>query len=207
MGVDGKLVLTYNQNTPKILYYNIVANTSTDNPDVNKELVLDRGIEGNNTINFRESRYAGQFNILANSDNTFTYDLDRYPEEPSYTSSSTTEIIYDTTSKTAYGPIAAIAIPEKWKGYTRLPGVSTVTSDTGTGAILEASSTSIGVPQTTKIDNIGFDYPSDFTLRPQSKLPQIIKISALSGLKRVGITSYGRGYNHSPSLVVYFFYS
>ena len=202
VGIDGKLVLTYNQNTPKILYYNIVANTSTDNPDINKELVLDKGIEGNNTINFRESRYAGQFNILANSDNTFTYDLDRYPEEPSYTSSSTTEIIYDTTSKTAYGPIAAIAIPEKGKGYTRLPGVSTVTSATGTGAILEASSRSIGIPKTAKINNIGFDYPSDFTLRPQSKLPQIIKIEALSGLKAVGITSYGRGYNQPPQLVV-----
>ena len=126
----------------------------------------------------------------------------KYPEEPSYTSSSTTEIIYDTTSKTAYNPIAAIAIAEKGKGYTRLPGVSTVTSDTGTGAILEASSTSIGVPRTTKLENIGFDYPSDFTLRPQSKLPQIIKISALSGLKSVGITSYGRGYNQPPQLVV-----
>ena len=80
-------------------------------------------------------------------------------------------------------PIAAIAIAEKGKGYTRLPGVSTVTSDTGTGAILEASSRSIGIPKTAKINNIGFDYPSDFTLRPQSKLPQIIKIEALSGLK------------------------
>ena len=48
-------------------------------------------------------------------------------------------------------PIAAISLSEKGKGYTRLPGVSTVTSDTGTGAILEASSTSIGVPQTTKL--------------------------------------------------------
>jgi len=80
--------------------------------------------------------------------------------------------------------------------------VSTVTSDTGTGAILEASSKSIGIPKTAKINNIGFDYPSDFTLRPQSKLPQIIKIEALSGLKAVGITSYGRGYNQPPSLVV-----
>ena len=202
VGVDGKLVLTYNQNTPKILYYNLVANTSTDNPDINKELVLDRGIDGNNTINFRESRYAGQYNILANSDNTFTYDLSRYPEEASYTSSSTTEIIYDTTSRTAYGPIAAISLSEKGKGYTRLPGVSTVTSATGTGAILEASSTSIGVPRTTKLESIGFDYSSDFTLRPQSKLPQIIKIAALSGLKSVGITSYGRGYNQPPQLVV-----
>ncbi len=202
VGVDGKLILTYNQNTPKILYYNLVANTDSDNPDVNNELVLDKEIIGNNSITFRDSRYAGQFNILANSDNTFTYDLDRFPEESSYTSSSTTEIIYDTTSKSAYGPIAAISLSDKGKGYTRLPGVSTVTSDTGTGAILEASSTSIGVPKTTKLESIGFDYPSDFTLRPQSKLPQIIKIEALSGLKEVGITSYGRGYNQPPQLVV-----
>jgi len=202
VGIDGKLTLTYNQNTPRLLYYNLVANTSSDNPDINKELVLDKEIIGNNSISFKDSRYAGQFNILANSTNTFTYDLNRFPEEESYTSSSTTILSYNTTSKTAYGPIAAVSLSEKGKGYTRLPGVSTVTSDTGTGAILEASSTSIGVPQTTKIDNIGFDYPSDFTLRPQSKLPQIIKISALSGLKRVGITSYGRGYNHPPTLVV-----
>ena len=77
-----------------------------------------------------------------------------------------------------------------------------MTSDTGTGAILEASSRSIGIPKTAKINNIGFDYPSDFTLRPQSKLPQIIKIEALSGLKAVGITSYGQGYNQPPQLVV-----
>ena len=202
VGVDGKLILTFNQNTPKILYYNLVANTSSDNPDINKELVLDKEIIGNNSISFRDSRYAGQFNILANSTNTFTYNLNRYPEEASYTSSDTTILSYETTSKTAYGPIAAVSLSEKGKGYTRLPGVSTVTSDTGSNAILEASSTSIGVPQTTKLESIGFDYPSDFTLRPQSKLPQIIKISALSGLKRVGITSYGRGYNHPPSLVV-----
>ena len=75
--------------------------------------------------------------------------LDKFPEKPSYESSSTTILNYDTTSKTAYGPIAAISISLTGKGYKRLPGVSTVTSDTGTGAILEASSTSIGVPKTT----------------------------------------------------------
>ena len=202
VGIDGKLVLTYNQHTPKILYYNLVANTSTDNPDVNKELVLDKEILGNNSISFKDSLFAGQFNVIANSTNTFTYDLDTFPEESSYVNSDTTSIVYDTTSKTAYGPIASIVLAEKGRGYTRLPGVSTVTSDTGTGAILEASSTSIGVPKTTRLESIGFDYPSDFTLRPQSKLPQIIKIDALSGLREVGITSYGRGYNHPPALVV-----
>jgi len=202
VGIDGKLILTYNQNTPKILYYNLVANTSSDNPDINKELVLDQEIEGNNTLLFKDSRYSGSFNVIANSANTFTYDLDTFPEEPSYTNSDTTSIVYDTTSKTAFGPIAAVSLADKGKGYTRLPGISTVISDTGTGAILEASSRSIGVPQTTKLESIGFDYPSDFTLRPQSKLPQIIKIEALSGIKEVGITSFGRGYNHPPTLVV-----
>ena len=85
--------------------------------------------------------------------------MDRYPEVASYTSSDTTILSYETTSKTAYGPIAAVSLSEKGKGYTRLPGVSTVTSDTGSNAILEASSTSIGVPQTTKLESIGFDYP------------------------------------------------
>ena len=115
------MVLTYNNNTSDILYYNLVANTDSDNPDINKELVLDKGIVGNNSLNFKNSRYDGQFNIIANSDNTFTYDLDRYPETASYTSSSTTILNYDTTSKTAYGPIAAISLSEKGKGYTRLP--------------------------------------------------------------------------------------
>ena len=202
VGIDGKVVLKVNQYTPKILYYNLVPTTQDDNPDINKELVLDKGIEGNNTISTKESRYAGTYKILANSDNTFTYDLDRYPEVPSYTASATTKLNYETTSKTAYGPIAYVALADKGKGYTRLPGITTVTSDSGTGAILEASSTSIGVPKTTKINNIGFDYPCDFTLRPQSKLPQTIKISALSGFESIGITSYGKGYNTPPALVV-----
>ena len=36
VGVDGSLTLTYNNNTPDILYYNLVANTDSSNPDVNK---------------------------------------------------------------------------------------------------------------------------------------------------------------------------
>ena len=202
VGVDGKVVVTYNENTPKILYYNIVPTTSDDNPDVNKELVLDKGIEGNNSVSIRGSRYAGRHKILANSKNTFTYNLDRYPEEPSYESSTDTLLKYKTTSKSAYGPIADVAIADKGRGYTRLPGISTVSTKTGSGAILEASSTSIGKIEKATIENIGFDYPSDFTLRPQSKLPQVIKIDALSGLKSIGITSYGRGYNQPPALVV-----
>ena len=201
VGIDGKLQLKVNQYTPKILYYNLVPNTASDNPDINSEMVLDAKLEGNNTINIKTSRYAGQFNVLANSDNTFTYDLEKYPEVPSYSSSNAT-LEYTTSSKSAYGSISFVSLADKGRGYKRLPGISTVSTDSGSGAILEASSKTIGRIKNTEIQNIGFDYPGDFTLRPQAKLPQIIKIDALSGLESVGITSYGRGYNTPPALVV-----
>ena len=202
IGVDGKLVLKVNQYTPKILYYNLIPTTDSQNLDINKELVLDKKLIGNNEINIKTSRYAGQTDVIVTTTSEFTYDLDKYPEVASYAASATTKLDYTTTSKTAYGPIAHIALADKGRGYKRIPGISTVTTDSGSGAILEASSTSIGVPKTFEIENIGFDYPSDFTLRPQSKLPQIIKIEALSGFESIGITSYGRGYNQPPALVV-----
>jgi len=201
VGIDGKLTLTVNQYTPKVLYYNLVANTSVDNLQVNKELVLDTKIEGNNLISIKGSRYAGQFSILATSPNTFEYDIKQYPEVPEYTAPSS-KLDYETTSKTAYGSIGYVALADKGRGYKRLPGITTVSTKSGSGALLEASSETIGKIKTTEIENIGFDYPCDFTMRPQSKLPQIIKIEALSGLKFVGITSYGRGYNQPPALVV-----
>ena len=147
------------------------------------------------------SRFDGQFDVLADSDRTFTYNLQKYPEVATYNSSNAT-ISYTTTSKTAYGPISFVSLADKGRGYKRLPGITTVTSDSGSGAILEASSKTIGLIKNTEIQNIGFDYPCDRTLRPQAKLPQIIKIDALSGLESVGITSYGRGYNTPPALVV-----
>ena len=201
VGIDGKLQLKVNQYTPKILYYNLIANTASDNPDINKEMVLDKELEGNNTINIKSSRFDGQFDVLADSDRTFTYNLQKYPEVATYNSSNAT-ISYTTTSKTAYGPISFVSLADKGRGYKRLPGITTVTSDSGSGAILEASSKTIGLIKNTEIQNIGFDYPCDRTLRPQAKLPQIIKIDALSGLESVGITSYGRGYNTPPALVV-----
>ena len=202
IGVDGKVTLKVNQYTPKILYYNLIPTTDSQNLDINKELVLDKKLIGNNEINIKTSRYAGQYDVLATTSSEFTFDVDKYPEVPSYTASATTKLDYQTTSKNAYGPIAHIALADKGRGYKRIPGISTVTTDTGSGAILEASSTSIGVPKTFEIENIGFDYPSDFTLRPQSKLPSVIKIEALSGFESIGITSYGRGYNQPPALVV-----
>ena len=54
----------------------------------------------------------------------------------------------------------------------------------------------------TTLENIGFDYPSDVTLQPEVIFPQILRITPLTGFKSIGITSLGKGYIQSPSLVV-----
>ena len=67
-----------NQYTPKILYYNLIPTTDSQNLDVNKELVLDKKLIGNNEINIKTSRYAGQTDVIVTTTSEFTYDLDKY---------------------------------------------------------------------------------------------------------------------------------
>ena len=67
---------------------------------------------------------------------------------------------------------------------------------------MEPSSTTIGKVESISLTNIGFDYSSDFTLRPTVKLPQTFRIEPLTGFESIGVTSVGRGYNTAPSLIV-----
>ena len=60
---------------------------------------------------------------------------------------------------------------DKGSGYTDIPGITTVTTSTGTGAVLEASSKTIGKVVRATIENIGFDYPADLTLEPSTLFP------------------------------------
>jgi len=196
-----KVTLNVNQNTPDILYYKLIPINSKENLTGNKEIVVDDSVHLNNQILIKNSDYSGEFTISDYTPNTFSYNLRRYPEASSYTSSQS-EISYTTDSSNAFGPISSVKIKDKGKGYTKLPGISTVVSDYGTGAILEASSKTIGKIRTTKIENIGFDYPSDFTLKPSTSVPQVLKVEPLTSFDYIGVTSFGTGYTVAPKLVV-----
>ena len=200
---DAKVTFTLNESTPHLLYYRLVPLNLKDNPAVNKEIVLDDEVDLNNQIILESSRYNGKFKIISTGSTTFSYDLGRIPEESTYTASAdTSKISYETISPFAYGSIAKINLSDGGKGYTQLPGISTVTSDLGSGSVLQASTKTIGKAVKTKIQNIGFDYPADLTLRPEVRFPQTLKIEPLTGFKSIGVTSFGRGYNSAPSLIV-----
>ena len=199
---DAKLNLSVTKNLPDILYYKFTpVNLSVISKEKN-EIVIDKEVDGNNQINVNDSIYSGVFKVTGiGSTTTFNYNLIEAPEKSSY-SSVESKLNYITNSKTAYGSIAEIETKYRGNGYEKIVGVSSISSNLGTKAILEPKSESIGKILSTKIENIGFNYPSDNTLRPVANLPEILKIESLTSFNEIGITSAGKNYTIAPRLIV-----
>ncbi|MAG48953.1 hypothetical protein CMO86_04590, partial [Candidatus Woesearchaeota archaeon] len=124
-----------------------------------------------------------------------------FPESVSYASTTST-LLYETDCDHTRGPIAKIEVINPGKNYYDLPGITTLTTNGGEGAILEAQSNTIGSLKSSSIQDVGFGLPSDPTLRPKLLFPQSIRIDPAATFVQVGITSFGRGFSITPKLVV-----
>jgi hypothetical protein len=198
-----KVVLTVNEYLPEKIYYNLVPIYEYPLPIEKEEITTDSTVISNNQIQVKFSDYNGKQNIISTSSTSFTFNLPKYPESSSYTSSAGSLLDYETDSSNAYGPISKVKITSKGGNYYDLPSISSVTSDYGSGSILESHSSSIGKIKKSKINDIGFDFPTDFTLKPNVKLTQIAKIEPLASFQSIGITSFGRGYTSPAKLLVF----
>jgi len=198
---DAKLTLNIKDDTPTNLFYKLSPVNTPDNLPQNKEIVNDTSVLLNNQIIIESSKYNGTFKIISTGSTTFTYDIDNYPENGSY-STSNSKLKFSTISTSAYGSIEEINITDGGGGYKNLPGITTITSDLGVGAVVEPFSVTVGKPTKVTLQNIGFDYPNDRTLKPEALFPQVLRITPLTGFKSIGITSFGKGYITNPSLVV-----
>jgi hypothetical protein len=202
---DAKVTLSINENTPENLYYKLVPIYNGTLPENKKLINEDREVLSNNEIQINKSQYNGEYKVIVGSTTSFTYNVAKVPEENLYTS-GISSIKYETNSSNAYGSISKIKITNKGQNYYSLPQVLNITgistSGIGTGAILKLSSTSIGKIKSVKINDIGFDFPSDLTIRPSVAIPQVIEVDPLSSFESIGISSFGRGYTSAPRLIV-----
>ena len=199
----GKATLTVNKNIPENLYYKLDIITESNLPDVPTDkgkIIVDDEVVLGNQIKIRESLYNGRHVINLGTTTSFTYTLAEIPEQSSYGSSS--EVSYETDCTHTFGPIAEVQITNPGSNYYSLPGVTTVTTAAGSGAIFETFGVGIGSVKSVSIKDIGFKYPSDRTLDPTIIFPQVIKINSLASFESVGITSFGRGFIVSPKLIV-----
>ena len=199
---DAKVILNINEKTPENLYYNLIPIYNGILPENKRLISVDSEVISNNQIQVKSSIYNGKHNIIANSETSFTYTLPIVPEKNSYNSNEST-IRYKTTSTNTTGSISKIKLVNKGQNYYSLPQIKSVNSIEGNGSILEASSKTIGKIKTTRIKNIGFNFPSDFTVRPSISIPQVIKVELLSSLESIDVISFGRGYTSPPKLLVF----
>ena len=205
VGIDAnaRLTLVVNDEVPQNLFYKFSIVNSNFIEDVKKELIIDDEVNSFNKIDVVNSVYDGEFSVAGvGTTNTFIYDVNQIPERSSY-SQLNGGLTYETNSPTAYGAISDINITFKGSNYKEIVGVSTVVGIvTGTGAVLEPFSSSIGKVLSTKIENIGFDYPTDYTIRPTTNLPEVLLLESLSSFDEIGISSAGKNYSIAPNLIV-----
>ena len=203
VGIDSnaKIILSLDENTPTTLFYSLDPIYNDNLPDVKAQISIDKSVFSNNEIDIRESLYNGKHSIVSISSTEFTYNLPVKPENTLYDQNNS-KLYYKTISKNANGPIESFNITSYGKNYYKLPGFVRVNSKNGKGAILNYSSKSIGNIKKTKIDNIGFDFPTDVTLKPDVALPQSLKIEPLSSFKSIRIISNGKGYVVPPRLLI-----
>ena len=206
-GIDGtaKVSLVVNDDTPDRLYYRLdPVYESDDVPAEKTQISIDADVLENNTAKVLKSLYNGKHRVSTAASDSFTFTLGVTPEKSSYISStSAANITYETTCTHARGPVTQIEIVNGGRSYFALPGVTTITSVDGRGVILEAKGNKIGRINKTRIKNIGFDFPSDKSLRPSITLPNVISIKSLKSFDAIGISSAGRGYSTAPKLLVF----
>ena len=202
VSTDAKVTLSVDEQTPTKIFYKLDPVFESDLPTEKNEIFIDNEVASNNEIKVRESVYNGKHTVSIGSSTQFSYTISEVPEKTSYTPAPS-RLTYDTDCEHAYGSIAKFDIKNPGRNYYSLPGISTITTTVGKNAIVEADSTNIGVIKKTKINNIGFNFPSDKTVRPNLGLVQIIGIDPLTSIESIGITSIGRGYTQAPGLLLF----
>ena len=205
VGIDStaNLTLFVSDFVPSVLWYSFKNVNTTFSPLSKRELLIDEDVSSFNQVNLVGSQYDGSHTVTGIASTSFTYNLSKVPDVVSYGSTNSSPT-YDTSSLTAYGSITKAVVTNPGAGYRSLPGINTVRSGFGTDAILFPESRNIGqiLNYQYSSKNIGFDYPSDYTLRTVANLPEILEIESLNSFVRIGISSNGKNYLLAPDLVV-----
>jgi hypothetical protein len=188
--------LKYSDNIPSRLYYSLEKSGFISTSDID--------VSNYSQINFVDSEYNGTYKVFGISTNTFNISPLRVPGILQYTKSQTDLLEYNTKSSTAInGSIAKVRILSKGFNFNKLPKFESITSVDGIDANVAAISTSIGQPKEVRIRDIGYEYSSDKTLRPEAGIPVVARIDNLDSIDYFDIKYGGSNYLSAPDLILF----
>lgn len=119
------------------------------------------------------------------------------------------------------GQVQSVLVTSPGKGYTTatvdidsVPGilgagltgsgaeVTVVIPPFGTAASIFTVGSSVGKIKKLKNNNFGYDYPHDYTLRPEITFPINAQLTSTSILDSVTVTDPGSGYSQAPAVII-----
>ena len=127
----------------------------------------------------------------------------------------------DAEGSTIPGQINNVVVTSPGKNYTTasidinaIPGILgtgltgsgaelvVVIPSAGTGASVFTKGANVGKIKKLKNNNFGYDYPHDYTLRPEISFPINAQLTSTSILDSITITDPGTGYSQAPAVIV-----
>lgn len=197
---NGIIVLdTTKYNFGSEIYYNLIPIDSIIDADFT---ILDTDFEviGSNKIKIEKNPLNNNFSVVSTGSTSFKINLKIKPDiQDNY---NLNFVSYSTNSKNTLGPIDSIRINYGGLNYKKIPKIVSIASTLGKGAIIRPESNKIGKIEELERIKDGFDYPSDFTLKPILSVPSVINIKDIARVDYVGILTGGSGYLRPPSLRV-----
>ncbi len=192
------------ENIPNNIYYKLTPINIKNNDKENLEIIIDKDIVNNNKIIVNQSLFNGKQTIVSTSSSAFEYQLDTIPEVVSYDSNSS-KIEYFVSSSSTKGEIAKIDIISSENNFKSLPKITSIKSVSGRGAILYPEGFDIGkvTENNVEIVDIGFDYSSDYSIRPTGTFSSLFEIESSSTLESVKVISPGKKYSLKPNLILF----
>ena len=204
VGIDTTARIELQFSDPTVLYYKVNPINLDKISQTKKDILIDsENVPNNNAVLINYSDYSGEYSInkVGIGSTNFECYLPLTPEESIYTNDGNTNILYVTSSKTESGGIYKIQ-PYSTKNFKSLPSISSIDSNAGEDSLIYPIGLNIGIPRKIEINDIGFGFPSDTTLKPQFKLPQIIFISPLGKLEYIRKLTPGINYTTDPKLIL-----
>ena len=206
MGLDSDayVEILVNELTPEQLFYKLVPKKDLGLTQSKKDLIIDDyKVSDPTKISFLNSPINGNHIVVSTATSSFVFDTpNRIIGVTSFTPSDST-IEYITNSPTATGPIFDILVRNPGNNYNTVVGVTTVVSQSGgTGAKIRPESDSIGAEKTFITENVGWDYPTDPTLSPTTKLPDVLIVDQKLSFDTITRLTAGLNYNVDQDLIV-----
>ena len=191
---DATKTILFSQNNPDLVHYNleIAGYIST----------ADKNARNNNSITYTSSQYVASAGITSLAPDKFVYSLQALPEKESYIHEVTGIVSYTTSSTNTRGGVADVRIVSSGKNFRTLPEFIDIDSDFGGNASLRAESDDIGRVASFRIQNPGWGYSADNTLRPEGSIQPKIEYSDSDFVTTIEIEYGGYGYQGAPNAVL-----